>query len=113
MICPSCNKEAPWVENKEKYGKNYGKSYMCYFCKECEYYVGCHNNTRAPLGTMISKEHCKYRKAVHNKIDPIWREGILTRKEVYQKISKQLGYTYHTGEADIETCKKVLELKII
>ena len=112
VVCPSCQKPAPWVENKEKYGRNYGKSYMCYYCKPCGYYVGCHNNTRKPLGTMISNEHCKYRKAVHEKIDPLWKSGKIKRGYLYARISKALGYTYHTGEADIETCKKVLELNL-
>lgn len=112
VICPNCNKPAPWVENKEKYGRNYGKSYMCYYCKDCQYYVGCHNNTRQPLGTMISDEHCKYRKAVHNKIDPLWQSGKIKRGLLYARISKLLGYTYHTGEADIETCKKVLAMDL-
>lgn len=110
VICPNCNNPAPWVENKEKYGKNYGKSYMCYYCKPCGFYVGCHNNTKKPLGTMISSEHCKYRKAIHNKIDPLWKNGVIERKYLYSRISKILGYTYHTGEADIETCKKVMAI---
>ena len=50
MICPYCNKEAKWCENKVIYGKNYGKSYMCYYCKDCDAYVGCHNNTKFPNG---------------------------------------------------------------
>ena len=112
VICPNCNKPAPWVENKEKYGRNYGKSYMCYYCKECEYYVGCHNNTRSPLGTMISKEHCKYRKYVHNYIDPLWKTGQVQRGRLYRNISKILGKSYHTGESDVKTCKQVLEIPL-
>ncbi len=110
MICPNCKQPAPWVENKEKYGRNYGRSYMCYFCKPCGYYVGCHNNTQKALGTMISSEHCKWRKAVHKKIDPLWQSGKTERKHVYSRISRILGFTYHTGEADVETCKKVMEI---
>jgi len=59
---------------------------------------------------MISDEHCKYRKAVHNKIDPLWQTGKIARKHLYSRLSKILGYTYHTGESDMETCKKVLEI---
>lgn len=110
VICPSCNKKAPWVENKTKYGRNYGVSYMCYYCKECDYYVGCHNNTRKPLGTMISGKHAKYRSMVHKKIDPLWQDGLIKRKHLYSRLSKILGYTYHTGESDLETCEKVLAI---
>jgi len=112
MICPYCKKEARWCENKEIYGKNYGKSYMCYYCKPCDAYVGCHQNTRNALGIMANKELREWRRKVHAKIDPLWRSKEIGRKTLYSIISKELGKQYHTGEADIETCKKVLELKL-
>jgi len=112
MNCPSCQQEAKWVDNAEVYGRRYGKSYMCYYCKECDYYVGCHNNTKEPLGIMVGKELRQLRRAVHAKIDPLWQSGKMRRGQVYARISKQLGYTYHTGEADEETCRKVLAMSI-
>lgn len=111
VVCPECEKEAPWVENKEKYGRNYGDSYMCYYCKECKTYVGCHNNTRQPLGTMATVELQEWRKKVHAYIDPMWRSGKVSRSKLYYRISKILGCSYHTGEADIDMCKKVLAIK--
>lgn len=112
VLCPVDDKPAPWVENKEKYGRNYGKSWMCYYCKEHDTYVGCHNNTREPLGTMAGEELRRLRMAVHAKIDPLWRLGQYERKEVYKILSKRLGYQYHTGESDIETCNKILEMEL-
>lgn len=113
VICPNCNKPAPWVENKEMYGRNYGKSYMCYYCKPCDTYVGCHNNTRQPLGTMAGKDLRDMRRKVHAKIDPLWRSGEHSRGHVYSAISKSLGYTYHTGESNMDTCKRILEMEIL
>ena len=101
-----------WCENKEIYGKNYGNSYMCYLCKPCGAYVGCHNNTRKPLGTLANAELREWRKKVHAKIDPIWRSRRMSRKQVYYLLTRRLGVQYHTGEADIEMCKKVLALTI-
>lgn len=112
VLCPVDGKPAPWVENKEKYGRNFGKSYMCYYCKEHDTYVGCHNNTREPLGTMAGKELREARMAVHAKIDPLWRSGGHRRSDVYRHISNKFGYQYHTGESDIETCNKILEMDI-
>ena len=112
MICPYCKNEAPWVANKEIYGRSYGKSYMCYYCKPCNAYVGCHNNTRKPLGTMANKELRNWRMRVHAKIDPLWKSGKFSRGWVYSRISQELGYQYHTGESDIETCKKILALNL-
>lgn len=110
MICPYCKTEAVWCENKEIYGRNYGKSFMCYLCKSCGAYVGCHNNTRKPLGTMANKELREMRMKVHGYIDPLWKTGYYSRGGLYQRISRALGYTYHTGEADIETCRKILSM---
>ncbi len=112
VVCPNCNKPAPWVENKEIYGRNYGKSYMCYYCKDCDFSVGCHNNTRQPLGTMIGAEHRRLRRAVHAKIDPLWQSGKIKRGHLYARLTRALGFQYHTGSADIETCKKILALDI-
>ncbi len=108
MICPYCNKEAEWTENKAIYGKNYGKSYMCYYCKPCDAYVGCHENSRRPLGIMANRELREYRKRVHSLIDPLWKSKEMSRGRVYSILTEFLGYQYHTGESDLETCKKII-----
>lgn len=110
VFCTYCGKEAEWVENKEIYGRNYGKSYMCWLCRDCDAFVGCHNNTKRPLGTFANRELRSLRKQVHLYIDQFWKNGQLKRALVYSRISKELGFQYHTGESTIETCKKVLAL---
>ena len=110
IICPYCGKEAEWCENKAIYGKNYGKSYMCYFCKPCDAYVGCHQNTRKPLGTMANAELRDWRKKAHAVIDPLWKDGKMKRSQVYSMLYREFGREVHIGESDIETCKKIIEL---
>ena len=112
MKCPYCKNDASYGPNEEWYGKRYGKSYMCYYCKPCDAYVGTHNNTKRPLGTMANKETRMWRMKVHSYIDPLWRSGKYHRNQLYSVISKQLGHKYHTGQSDIETCKQVLQLKL-
>jgi len=109
MICPKCKKPAPWVENKEIYGRNYGRSYMCYYCKDCGTYVGCHNNTKKPLGTMADKETREWRKRVHADLDPLWKKGLMKRGEVYGELKRILGEEIHVGESDIDKCEKILK----
>jgi hypothetical protein len=111
-ICPYCGKPAEWVENREIYGKNYGKSYMMWLCRKDDAYVGCHQNTRKPLGTIANKELREWRKKAHAHIDPIWQSEEMARGQVYAKLAKVFGREIHIGEADIETCKKILELKL-
>ena len=110
MKCPYCKKEAAWVENKEIYGRNYGKSYMTYLCKDCDAYVGCHNNTRVPFGAMANKELREWRKKTHAVVDPLWKSGRMTRKEVYKRLQEVFGEVIHIGDTDIQTCKDILEL---
>jgi hypothetical protein len=110
MKCPYCNNEAVWCENKELYGKNYGKSYMIYLCKPCNAYVGCHNNSKKALGTIANKELREWRKKAHLHIDPLWKSGKWTRKGVYKYLSKVFNREIHIGESDIETCRRILRL---
>ena len=113
VVCPSCNQNAEWVPNEVVYnGTRYGQSYMCWYCRRCDYMVGCHNNTRRPLGTMVGKELRMLRRQVHAKIDPLWQSGRIRRGHLYARLSKAIGRTYHTGEADAETCRQILALNI-
>lgn len=109
LDCPFCGEPAEWVQNKEIYGKNYGESYMCWLCRPCDAYVGCHQNTRRPLGTIANKETREWRKKAHAEIDPHWRDDFCNRDEVYIALSRELGREVHVGESNIEQCKEIIE----
>lgn len=109
MFCPYCGREAVWCENKIIYGKNYGHSWMMYLCEPCDAYVGCHNNTRRPLGIMANKELREWRKKAHKAIDPVWREYGAQRKEVYAALNRMFGREVHVGESTIEECKEIIK----
>lgn len=108
MVCPFCKAPAQWVENKAIYGRNYGRSYMVWLCVPCDAYVGCHNNTRNPLGTMANAETRQWRQKAHAVFDPVWKTGFLKRKKAYDLLSKKLGYEVHIGESSIEQCKTII-----
>ena len=109
MFCPYCGKKARWCENKEVYGRNYGRSYMCYYCKSCDAYVGCHNNSKTPMGTMANKKLRSLRNEVHRILDPIWQETDITRSQLYEMISEEFGGQWHTGWAREEHCRWFLD----
>jgi len=67
-------------------------------CDKCNNYVGCHNRTKTPLGSIPTKEIRAIRIQLHQLIDPIWRSGTLSRSEVYRIISEALGKPFHNGE---------------
>lgn len=112
MNCPYCGKEAEWVENKEIYGRNYGKSFMSYLCRSCDAYVGCHQNTRRPLGIMANRELREQRKKAHANLDPYWKSGKMQRSEMYHRLKEVFGREIHVGESDLETAKKLSEIKL-
>ena len=111
MICPYCNQPARFVDNAEIYnGKRYGKSYMMWYCRPCDAYVGVHhNNPNTPLGTMANKELREWRKKAHSLFDPMWQSGKMTRKQAYRWIKEQTGRWIHMGESTIDDCKLVIE----
>lgn len=107
VICPKCKKEAPWVSNALKYGRKFGKSYMCYYCRPCGTYVGCHNNTRKPLGKMADPYTLRLRHNAHANFDKLWKSGQVTRKEAYWLLKEKLGIE-HFGEETEETLKDII-----
>lgn len=108
MNCPFCLKPAEWVENKAIYGRNYGKSVMVWFCRPCNAYVGCHQNTRRPLGTMANAETREWRKKAHATFDPLWKTGKMKRAKAYGFLQRIFGCDVHIGESDVEACKKII-----
>lgn len=109
MICPYCNQPARWVDNAEIYGKRYGLYYMMWWCQPCDALVGCHKNTRRPLGTMANRELRGWRQKAHKAFDPLWKEGWMTRSEAYQYLSHHFGKDMHIGESDIDTCRMIID----
>lgn len=108
MICPYCNKEAEYWENKMIYGRNYGKSYMCYYCKDCDTYVWCHNNTTKPLWTIVNRELRELRKQAHSLFDPLWKWWDMSRWKAYRILKKHFWKEIHIGESDKEMCIKII-----
>lgn len=110
MKCNYCGNPADWVENKEIYGINYGKSFMIWLCKPCNAFVGCHNNTKKPYGKYLAnKELREARKKVHAIIDTIWKSGKITRKQLYSHLTIELGYNVHIGNTrTAEECTNII-----
>jgi len=57
---------------------------------------------------MANAQMRKLRTEVHAKVDPIWKNGDLSRKEMYRRLSKFFGKEFHIGSSSIEECKQIL-----
>ena len=70
-------------------------------CDACANFVGCHhktNNRTEPLGCIPTPELKEARKKLHALIDPIWKSGKMGRRELYEAISREVGWNYHTAK---------------
>lgn len=75
--------------------------YPYWKCDTCNNYVGCHHKTKErtrPLGPIPTPELRKLRYRLHAMLDPIWKTKLLSRKRVYELMSKSLGKPYHSAE---------------
>ena len=71
-----------------------------WICDICKNYVGCHHKTKTPtkpLGCIPTEEIRKWRGYLHRLIDKHWKTS-QERKEVYSKITKEIGCQYHAAE---------------
>lgn len=70
-------------------------------CDACGNHVGCHHKTSnptAPLGYIPTPELRDARKHLHALIDPLWKSGRVRRKAIYEAISRDVGWKYHTAK---------------
>lgn len=83
-------------------------------CDACGNYVGCHHKTKnktGPLGCIPTPELKNARNHIHKLLDPIWKSGKMGRKEIYKKLSDELGWKYHTAQIrSVEEARKVYRI---
>lgn len=111
--CPHCASGGHVIltRNSVKYGREYGDWSWCYFCIDCRAYVGCHEFTHIPLGTLATQPVLDARKAAHAAFDPLWKIGRFKRAEAYAWLAKQLGIDRedcHISWFDVDMCNKVV-----
>jgi ssDNA-binding Zn-finger/Zn-ribbon topoisomerase 1 len=88
--CPYCHTPAKLTNSTEIYNKNYGWLWTCTNYPTCDTYVGCHQGTTVPLGTLANKELREWRSKAHRTFDQTWKHNQTTRTDAYAKLAKQL-----------------------
>ena len=68
-----------------------------YQCNFCANYVGFRENFNKSFIFIPTPEMRNLKIEIHKIIDPIWQNEILTREEVYNKISERIGKKFHAG----------------
>lgn len=115
LYCPYCAGEAKLVKGDSIYkGIDLdsilaGNSY--WHCEGCDAYVGCHDGTDTPLGSLANHELRVMRNDAHRAFDRLWRSGGMTRNRAYKWLAEKLGIPVnecHVAMFGMEMCRKVL-----
>lgn len=125
--CPYCGNKAEFHQSSAIVygGRDFGPIYLCKCYPICDSYVGCHKDSKKPLGRLADKNLRYWKKQAHAHFDPLWQEkkinkifkkfipDVTNRKKTYIWLSEQLGLELdrtHIGMFDVKTCKRVVEL---
>lgn len=79
------------VNNKEIYGKSYGKWPWVYQCNSCSAFVGMHPYTDVPLGTLADSKTRKARVKAKREFEKLYKLGYMTRNEAYKRLAQGMG----------------------
>ena len=111
--CPYCGADTVFVDDSIVYGQSFGMIYLCKNYPECDAHVGVHKGTNVPKGRLANKELREYKKVVHSIVDNFWRDGIMTRREFYAWMAKQMQMPEeeaHVAMFDVEQCQKAIRI---
>ncbi|SFH42147.1 Protein of unknown function [Desulfotomaculum arcticum] len=109
LKCPYCGASSKLIDSKIIYGRSYGMFYVCVNYPECDAYVGTHQGTTWPRGTLANKELREYRKKAYFAFDSIQRSAGISRTQAYKWLAKKLNIPFksaHIGYFDLSMCQK-------
>ena len=112
--CPYCGNKSDSVTGNVVYQHRpdlYNKWF--YRCVPCDAYVGCHPNTKNPLGRLANAELRKYKSMAHRAFDPIWKTKAMKRSDAYKVLAAEMRIQpseCHIGMFDTAQCKQVIAI---
>ena len=117
MRCPYCGAEVVLRDSSFIYKKkNKHKNEYLWVCSNypnCDAYVGCHEGTTLPLGRPANARLRTLKKEAHRQFDPIWKSGLMNRREAYNWLSTMLNVPIeecHVGHFDVKMCQRMIHL---
>lgn len=112
-VCPYCKSAAVLTDGAEVYpNRPRLVQTRLWICRACDAYVGCHDGTINPLGTLANKALRVSRMRVHELFDPIWMSKKMKRGQAYGEMAAKLGIDRrrcHIGMFDEAMCKRAID----
>lgn len=113
VFCPYCGSQAEFKDAFAIYRRmGFGMIYQCP-TTACDAYVGVHEGTDKPKGSLANARLRGLRKQVHAVFDPLWQDSReYDRAELYEAASHVLGLKeFHVGEMRDEAAMDFLAAK--
>lgn len=113
--CPECGNPTELVKGDKIY-PNCAPVHKKYFwaCLPCQTWVGCHPDSKDPLGIPAGASLRKLRSQVHRGFDPLWRDKhFKSRNAAYKWLAKRLKLNWHqchVGMFNEQQCEASLTL---
>lgn len=128
VTCPYCQKPAALVGGSKIYPLRPDlfdlKFWRCFACRAS---VGCHkvgayfwlrgkkvvSDGTIPLGRLANAELRAAKRAAHDALDPLWKNGHMNRQAAYSWLAHKLGIPpedCHIGEFDVDRCLEVVAI---
>jgi ssDNA-binding Zn-finger/Zn-ribbon topoisomerase 1 len=112
MKCPYCSGNVLLKDSSIIYGKSYGLVYICENYPKCSAFVGVHQGTTRPLGTLADSRLRELRKQCHAKFDQLWKSKKMARYQAYIWLQDNMEMTpeqAHIGMFRENDCIKLLD----
>lgn len=113
LICEECGEAAEPVTGRVVYPHRPDLARKRFMrCPVCGDYVGCHESTGEPFGTLAGPALRQARRAAHRQFDSIWQSGRMSRREAYEWLAEQMGLAEedcHIGQFTERECRTVID----
>lgn len=116
--CPYCGRVSELVTGDVLYRTRSDLADKFFYrCRPCDASVGCHPNTKKPLGTLANNALRQKRRAAHAEFDPLWKKDgkyrvFNSRSDAYIWLAAELDKNeeVHIGSSDDETCDQIIAI---
>lgn len=115
LNCPYCGGEGHLQPgSKVSHHKRSELLYLCNNHPRCDAYVGVHEGSLLPLGSMANPRLRKLRRMAHDVFDPLWKDNsnVLGRKAAYEAAALVMGIEgeFHIGNLNERSCEQFISL---
>lgn len=115
IYCPYCGAKASLRPTSVVYGddaKTDGYLYVCDRYPKCDSYVGAHQRTKLPMGTLANGDLRHKRIEAHKAFDWMWKSGLMTKWQAYKWMQGKLALTdeqAHIAKFSEYMCDRLIE----